>query len=1171
MRVGVFPRLSQIELEEAEDFVHSVTEASRNKAETYQRTGAVRDLRCVLPNQLYTAQVAGTRLYRVKLEFDGEFWSSSCSCPFGVDCSHGIATMLELLRREESPHAAATTEPPPPDRIEDALRQRLGRPFTNVEIKFIRRIADLYQRATWQRVLLRCELRNLIPHMRGSGWEPLDLWSKFPSTEFKFWRYVIWAIRNEGGAVPDDLAAASDPDEIARAVKDHQRDKRLRFWQDQIQSHANHLQQTAIVNSSGDIRLVIGPEQLIIECRNGPDQPYTVVKPTKLKKMIQDYQEKRLVLTPESLAVWHPICLVREIGYSSSLNYQQPHIAHILNALLRQPSLHERIVGANRQPLVRHPEPLRWQLIELPPPDDDYRLRLVQADGRDHPPILLTLPGHPTLYLTTDDLFTGPPVWANNQTGSKDVDIPAPVIESQDGAKFLLGLGVPFPPRLQNRIEPDTMRVVADCRIGTVSMYQTTETLQIKFTAQSEKTGSIQTFGFDSWTPTKTRDMKRTDPEKIYLTDHATLEAVPKLLESLGANWDPYQQTWQIRIGKDFANKFANWLRQFPPQIQPKLHGELESFLQNPITATLRLDCEPAGIDWFDLRVILNVADTELTTDELKLLLNARGGFVRLKDKGWRRLEFNLAEDDNQSLAKLGLNANDFSAEPQRLHALQLADTAAQRFLPQEQVTEIKRRAGEIQTRVTPPVPDSVRAELRPYQVEGYHFLAYLSANRFGGILADDMGLGKTLQAITWLNHLRQQPNPSTRVTLVVCPKSVTDNWRAESERFTTGVRVRIWHTNNNGNTVADAIANTDILVINYAQLRNLQDQLARIHWLAVILDEGQYIKNPQSQTARAACALKSDHRLVLTGTPIENRLLDLWSLMSFAMPGVLGNRASFARNFSQENDPLARRRLSARVRPFLLRRTKNQVARELPDRIEEDLLCEMDGLQQTLYRAELKRAQQMLLRVNTAADLDRDRFNFLASLLRLRQICCHPALVDEKRADAESAKLNALVETLEPLMEEDNKVLVFSQFVSMLDIIQPVLVEKGWPHFMLTGSTENRGDLVASFQKTDGPAVFLISLKAGGFGLNLTAASYVVLFDPWWNPAVENQAIDRTHRIGQINKVIAYRLLIKNSIEEKIRSLQRSKRALAEDVLGEENFAQAMSIEDLRYLFADD
>ena len=395
------------------------------------------------------------------------------------------------------------------------------------------------------------------------------------------------------------------------------------------------------------------------------------------------------------------------------------------------------------------------------------------------------------------------------------------------------------------------------------------------------------------------------------------------------------------------------------------------------------------------------------------------------------------------------------------------------------------------------------------------------------------------------------------------------DNWGAEARRFLPGLRVKMWSAPSLKEFIAE-LGEADLHVINYNQLRLLGEGLSKVEWLAVILDEGQYIKNPSSITAQIARKLHSQHRLVLSGTPIENRLMDLWSLMAFAMPGALGSRAQFGKLYDSKDDPFARRRLSARVRPFLLRRTKSQVAKDLPERIEEDLFCEIEDEQKTLYRAELKRAQQLLLRVETQKHLAKERFNVLTSLLRLRQLCCHPKLV---KADAKggSAKVEALMEQLEPLMEEGHKVLVFSQFVQMLEILRDEIKAREWKHFYLAGDTENRGALVQDFQSSEGAAVFLISLKAGGFGLNLTAASYVVLFDPWWNPAVENQAIDRTHRIGQKRTVNAYRLLIKNSIEEKIRALQKTKSALADDVLSEESFAQNLTLDDLKFLFSDE
>jgi SNF2 family DNA or RNA helicase len=337
---------------------------------------------------------------------------------------------------------------------------------------------------------------------------------------------------------------------------------------------------------------------------------------------------------------------------------------------------------------------------------------------------------------------------------------------------------------------------------------------------------------------------------------------------------------------------------------------------------------------------------------------------------------------------------------------------------------------------------------------------------------------------------------------------------------------------------------------------------------------------------------LRSGHRLVLTGTPIENRSLDLWSLFAFAMPGLLGSQTAFKRGFNEKSDPLARSRLARRVRHFMLRRTKSQVAADLPPRIEEDLVVELEGTQRKLYDAELKRARAMLLGVTTDREFDRQRFNILRSLLRLRQICCDPRLVGLEdaiqggagappvvpgepaklatRVPAGSAKLDALLETLEPLAEEGHRVLVFSQFVSMLELIAAELSARSIPHLMLTGHTENRQSLVDRFQSPEGEPVFLLSLKAAGAGLNLTAASYVVLYDPWWNPAVEAQAIDRTHRIGQKEQVNAYRLLARDTIEEKIRKLQQAKAELARAIVQEENVATVMSLDDLRFVLAE-
>ena len=312
------------------------------------------------------------------------------------------------------------------------------------------------------------------------------------------------------------------------------------------------------------------------------------------------------------------------------------------------------------------------------------------------------------------------------------------------------------------------------------------------------------------------------------------------------------------------------------------------------------------------------------------------------------------------------------------------------------------------------------------------------------------------------------------------------------------------------------------------------------------------------------ARSLRARHRLVLTGTPIENRLTDLWSLFAFAQPGLLGDQPGFRRQYP-EIDPAALTRLHRRVQHFLLRRTKAQAAPDLPTRTEDDIIVDLEGPQRRLYDAELKRARAHLLGVNTPGELGAVRFHVLASLMRLRQICCHPALVDPAHASLPSAKLDALLERIEELADEGHQVLVFSQFTSMLEIIRTRLAATGIGHLILTGATENRAELVDTFQTDKTKTVFLLSLKAAGFGLNLTAASYAFLYDPWWNPAAEAQAIDRIHRIGQTRPVMAYRLIADNTVEQKIRALQHAKSALANAVIQEESVATVMDLDSLR------
>ncbi len=1172
----------------------SVT-ASRGR--TYFRQGAVRKVQCFEPGEAYGGEVEGGDLYVVDLWYEEGRWDGECSCPVGYGCKHMYATMLALqqvadsLPALNSPSAitatpaaaksakakkskAAPSVPVLPvslliDRITDAL----DRPLIHPEADYLRKVQALFKKVQGTRSgLMGYDLAVLSPALNSYGWSVLELWQETPKNDYELWLYCAWEMRKRGIPIPDFMDKGTDFSAIEPGMRAWERGKEIARWRALLATTVDH---KVTPQSAVDLQLVVRPDRLLIRWRSAADQPFADLKATQIRKLMQNHENGTLHLTPEAEPIWSALYKPYDYYTWQNLDYLSAHTKKALNRILRSPLSLDRVVDVTGAPLLRPAEPLRIELTPAESDDGDYLLRYVDGDGKPVAEILATLPGHPTLYLTATAVSSGPP--PNNAALTAEMVIPAPAIESTEGLTFLTGLGVPLPPRLAERTRPVTYKVNLYCDLRPDWLGSEKDSVFIRAEAVAEG-AATEKLSFNAWfTPSENKPAKKLKAgadDRIPIFNRTALQHFPRLFETLGAKWDNYgQNSWRIRITKAFPSTFLPWLAALPSNVEVHLDRELASLRDTPVSGSVKLDVQESGVDWFDLKVVLNVSDTELTQEELKILLNARGGYVRLGKKGWRRLQFNLSDDDDDRLARLGLDARDFTAEPQRLHAFQLADTAAKKFLPEEQVEKIHRRASELKARVNPSVPAGIRAELRPYQIEGFHFLAYLTANRFGGVLADDMGLGKTLQALAWIAWLREQPLTSSQAlqpSLVVCPKSVMDNWRSETERFLPGLRVRLWR-GEDADALAKARVESDLIVIHYPHLRSLSPEITKLPWHAVILDEAQYIKNPDSQTAQSARALQAEHRLALSGTPIENRLLDLWSILAFAMPGVLGNRSQFTKKFNATDDPLARRRLASRVRPFLLRRTKNQVAKDLPDRIEEDLLCELEGEQKTLYRAEFKRAQQLLLRMQTKQDLNDNRFNVLTSLLRLRQICCHPALVDKKLRESESAKLNALVDLLEPLMEEGHKVLVFSQFVTLLDIVRETVKARDWPHFYLTGETDNRGELVKEFQGTKGAAVFLISLKAGGFGLNLTAASYVVLFDPWWNPAVEAQAIDRTHRIGQKSKVIAYRLLMKSSIEEKIRALQKTKAAIADDVLGEETFAKSLTLDDLKYLFAEE
>ena len=579
--------------------------------------------------------------------------------------------------------------------------------------------------------------------------------------------------------------------------------------------------------------------------------------------------------------------------------------------------------------------------------------------------------------------------------------------------------------------------------------------------------------------------------------------------------------------------------------------------------------------NWFELRVDVFVGGGEaLTQKELAALLSSNERFADVRGK---LVDLAKLRTSNALLSDLSeRKRSGFAA------LLALRDELHENFervrLPPE-VEELREKLRGFQGIAhveAPPIHDGA---LRGYQHIALDFLSYLAEFGFGGVLADDMGVGKTICAIAYLLRRKSQEGPAP--ALVIAPTSVTHTWQSEIARFAPSLTTLRLHSGNERAARYDEVPNHDVIITSYALARLDADQLSRFRFRTLILDEAQMAKNPSSQIARVVRALRADHRLALTGTPVENSLRDLWSIFAFVEPGLLGSEGSFKRRFETpiaEDGPEGERAaatLRMRLEPFVLRRTKEDVAPELPERTEVVLECDLSPLQKRLYRGVAEAARREVFEVVDRVGIGSATVHVLAALTRLRQICSHPGLIFEDyigQPEA-SAKFDAFLETVDEILSGGHRVLVFSAFASMLRIIRNELDRRKIGYGYLDGSTKDRDRRleVERFMEPDGPPLFLCSLKAGGVGLTLTAADYVVLYDPWWNPAVERQAIDRTHRIGQHRAVTAYRLLTSGTVEEKIRSLAEQKMTLSKSIIKADGaLAKSLTRADLESLFAD-
>lgn len=617
------------------------------------------------------------------------------------------------------------------------------------------------------------------------------------------------------------------------------------------------------------------------------------------------------------------------------------------------------------------------------------------------------------------------------------------------------------------------------------------------------------------------------------------------------------------------------WLFSFVDAAK-KQHYEIFGFKDlkkmrfNPNRGTVKVHTS-SGIDWFDMKIEIMFGDQTVSLADAKKALLKKQNYIQLQDGSlgvlpdeWIAkleplMQFGRIQDDQIHLSKIH-----FSLIDELVSEIDNEDVHRELWEKKQKLLNFKQIPSV-------PLPQNIDATLRQYQEEGYKWLHFLDEFQWGGCLADDMGLGKTLQMLTFLQN-QKNLNPEY-TNLVVVPTTLIFNWQAEAAKFTPDLKLYV-HRGMARRKDIDFFREYDVILTTYGTMRSDVELLRKFDFNYIILDEAQAIKNPDSLTSKASRLLRARNRLTMTGTPVENNTFDLYSQFEFLNPGMLGHADFFRTEYATPIDKYQDKEKAAELRklvyPFMLKRTKEEVATDLPDKTETILFCEMGNKQRKVYDTFRERYRQEIAEKLATEGLNKSSFLILEALLKLRQICDSPSILSgDEDFGNESAKLEELTREIEE-NASNHKILIFSQFLGMLDLIRKHLEKVNIPYEYLDGQTVDRAGRVNRFQNDDTCRVFLMSLKAGGVGLNLTEADYVYLVDPWWNPAVERQAIDRTHRIGQTRKVFAYKMICKDTIEEKILLLQQRKQDLAEDLVGgESGFIKKLSQEDIMGLFS--
>ena len=674
--------------------------------------------------------------------------------------------------------------------------------------------------------------------------------------------------------------------------------------------------------------------------------------------------------------------------------------------------------------------------------------------------------------------------------------------------------------------------------------------------------------------------VKRKEDDMVYWVKRNIQHEISAYQMLLACKFVP-MQTNNLAMEKENAIDFYNYYMNKAGEgwvFEEKDDISFFKLIEEPFKMCAKIDFSEDSKDSFEIQLYGQVGEDIINFDEIYETIQNNEKYSRVRSLGF--VEY-PAEDIYAMMRSFNSfdayrnDENKFMVKTYRAGLVQELKNRGFELVLSEDFEKFWSQITSFSTDENLTLPKGVNAELREYQMKGFSWLWFMYKYGLNGILADDMGLGKTLQALSLIQKAKEEDG--SMPVLVVCPTSVVFNWESEIQKFTPDLSC-LKLAGVDRKSLFEKIPEHDIVITSYALIRRDIEELKNIKFRYVVLDESQNIKNAMSQTAQAVKMLDSDHRLALSGTPIENRLEELWSVFDFLMPGFLFNVAEF--NFRYVNpimerqDKTVEKRLKMQIYPFILRRMKRDVAKDLPDKVENIAYCEMTPEQKDFYLEVLDSTKEELFKSIEQNGLEKSRMSIFSALLRLRQICCHPRLYDKDmvKGDIQSGKFEHLKGMLEQIISEGHRVLLFSQFVDMLDIIKAWCERAGIPYEYLTGKTKDRQGAVERFNSSTSIPIFLISLKAGGTGLNLTGADYVIHYDPWWNPAVEDQATDRAYRIGQTKKVFVYRIITKNTVEEKIQKLKSIKRNLVDSVISvDRNITKSLTIDDIKEIFSVD